>query len=272
MLAHYVTFQTGKQVEKTHQRPIEFLCVAADKSLETVWAKYPFQWNQFDCLVYELVCAKLLRALGLSTPETGLVTVKHDPKPNLAIYADEPVAFASIEVKAKPLAEEDIESGRAWKKLIKKPDHLIGIILFDFWVANADRSRGNYNLLLAENGLLHPFDHFDCFGGNSKIGQFEADLWLDPQMATTLRRSKLFDTLLPKLTFKSVEDWLGRIEQTIRNENKIRSILGDIFKDLPESWATSADLNVRLERFLLNMERFQRVKNLAELNFRKALS
>lgn len=100
----------------------------------------------------ELICAKLAQALMLPVPP-GFLVSHNDEK-----------WFVSLNFN---LAGEDLPPILSSKVAREHPELTTGIIVFDIWIANRDRHRGNV-AFDSETGRLQIFDHGSALfvGGN----------------------------------------------------------------------------------------------------------
>jgi len=163
-----------EELETDGHSPMKFIC--SDGAV--YYVKYrsgkSMDKTEINCLVFEMVCTKLLQRLHIPVPEQALVTINAESyvpgqlKTNKKYIRDGIIAWGSKEITQTDLIKEieQIQKKKDFNKLLN-PDDLIRIAIFDLWVDNADRHSGNYNLLVKmEDGKLAiiTIDHAFSFG------------------------------------------------------------------------------------------------------------
>lgn len=175
-----------EEIDTDGHSPMKFIC--SDGSI--YFAKYrsgkSLNKKEINCLVFEMVCTKLLQELGIPVPEQALITINENSispgqlKVNKKYIKQGVIAWGSKEILQADLVKE-IELIRMKKEFnrLKNPADLIRIAIFDLWVDNADRHQENYNLLLKmEEGKLKiiAIDHAFTFGGLKGMNIFNPSI------------------------------------------------------------------------------------------------
>jgi len=193
-------------------------------------------------VINELLGAKLLELLGLPTPEVALIEIVPDIIEGVCFERKTPegLGFGSrkLDGPTRGLENFDLIKGSEIRKF-PTPQALIGIVLFDLWVYNIDRTPRNSNVLLqeieADNLRFVAIDHALMFDDN-------------PYEAPRLQRLSLVpltleDTLIGHPQFREVYDvaglftsvevdeYLGRIECTTEQE------LYEVVNQVPAEWS-----------------------------------
>lgn len=118
---------------------------------------------------YEWVCAHLGKAFGLNIPDVALVEISPE------LLAETPahlrdigagIAFGSREC---PIAQW-FEPGYVSRvtEILRRD-----VAVFDWWIRNDDRTRGNPNLLLDQQGNLVVIDHNAAFSSEFNCHDFQ---------------------------------------------------------------------------------------------------
>jgi hypothetical protein len=142
-----------KKADQGHCKP--FLCRGDDGHLYYVKGFIDGRPQRED-QVKEWICAHLARAFGLPLPDFCIVDIPeelHDVSPEHFKQLGYGPAFASKYVK-----------GSLWLESQKMIDASVqvakDILLFDYWIRNLDRTKGNTNLLAdASTHSFHVIDH-----------------------------------------------------------------------------------------------------------------
>ena len=78
ILKHVESTILIQELETDGHSPLKFLCSDG----KVYYVKYrsgkSFDKTEINCLVYEMVCTRLLQLLGIPTPDLALVTVRTD--------------------------------------------------------------------------------------------------------------------------------------------------------------------------------------------------
>lgn len=263
--------------------PMKFICSDG----EVYYTKYrsgkSFNKDEINCLVFEMVCTKLLQRLHIPVPEQALVTVNENSYApgqlitNKRYIKDGIIAWGSNEIAQTDLVKEieQVTSKKAFNKF-QNPDDLLRIAIFDLWVNNIDRHSGNYNLLTKiEDGKLKiiTIDHAFTFGGLQGMNIFNA---------TTAPGS--YKKLIESQYFRSVIKHFNRKERleiaiqfiSLLSEPDIKNIINEVFAQIPAQWGISPMLKKRVIDFLQSQQRMALLKQIChqqlQKNFRRKKS
>lgn len=114
------------------------------------------------CVPNELICGELARMLRLPVPPVGVIV-----RPG-----DTPL-IASLDFNLTGNSLPDVDVAQCITDL---PDLSAGLLMFDIWIANLDRHRGNFSVdFLAKPPQMNIFDHSHALFGFA-AGQGEARL------------------------------------------------------------------------------------------------
>jgi len=173
-----VSFQ--EEIPTDGHSPMKFLC--DDGNAYYCKHRIGLKRDEIQCLLYEVLCSKLLHALQVPTPDIALVTITADSLRGQKLRKNKEVregtvCFGSKEVQQAYLLSnlQKVQSKKDFNQYLN-PEDVIRIAVFDAWVENADRGKentykdvrsNNYNLLLNPLGKkqqLMAFDHAFTFG------------------------------------------------------------------------------------------------------------
>lgn len=240
--------------------PMLFLCETV-RGYENYWLKYVRQPSEFDCLVYELVCQRLARLVGLRVPDVALATVVEDtfsPGELVQNWALEPgdVVFASKDLQEPhDMVDKFAQiADRAAFKQYADPLAFIRIALFDLHVDNRDRTEENFNLLLTKTRPqeLYVIDHFDCFGSVGLRGRFTERLPFN--LHETILRSAICQQAIAFLDPAAVQGLLTHY-QYLCSPAVVNTLVDEVFATVPAAWSLSSDLASRIKGALTNSTR-----------------
>ncbi len=209
---------------------------------ETYYVKHT--GNGRTQVINELLGAKLLKLLDLPTPEVALVEIVPETIDGISFLRKTPegLGFGSqmLVGVTRGLDSFDLIKGAEIRKF-PASQTLIGIVLFDLWVYNIDRTPRNPNVLLQE-----------IEADNLRFVAIDHALMLDdhPYDASRLERLSLVpltleDTLIGHPQFREVYDsaalfasvevgeYLKRIEATTEQE------LYEVVNQVPVEWSLS---------------------------------
>lgn len=179
-----------EELQTDGHSPLQFIC--SDGAV--YYVKYrsgkSFDQKEINCLVFEMVCTRLLERLNVPTPEHALVTILEDSYVpgqitiNKRYIKPGVVGLGSKEIENSDMVKE-IEAVKKQKEFSKllNPDDLIRMAIFDLWVDNVDRHSANYNILTQwEEGKLKYFaiDHAFSFGGLDGMNIFNPQTEVSP--------------------------------------------------------------------------------------------
>jgi hypothetical protein len=195
-------------------------------------------------VINELLGAKLLEHLGIPTPEVVLIEIVPDVIEGVRFERTTPegLGFGSrkLDGLTRGLENFDLIKGAEIRKF-PAPQALIGIVLFDLWVYNIDRTPRNSNVLLQEIEADHlrfvAIDHTLMFDDHpyeaSRLeGLSRISLTLEDTLIGHPQFREVFDVTG---LFASVEvgEYLGRIESTTVQE------LYELVNQVPVEWSLS---------------------------------
>lgn len=244
--------------------PMKFLCDDG----QIYYCKYRLtpKTEELDCLIYEVVCHFLLKALSIPTPQIALVELvegvfnKNDIPKNQKYAHPSVICFGSQEVKNANLIT-GLESivDDASLQMIQNPYDLLKIAIFDLWIDNADRGRNsNFNLLTSpyENKLkFWAFDHAFAFGGLSNLRIFNPKF--QPSTFNKLFSTSYFKSIVSRLNPRECNEIA---EQMIDILAESVSTLDVAFEHLPFSWQVYPNLKLKMREFLLDSQRLQLIR------------
>lgn len=258
------TFKFIREKERNNSVPMLFVCETA-RGYENYWLKPARQPNEFDSLVYELVCQRLARQVGLLVPDIALATVVEDSFPageliqNWALQPGD-VLFASKDLQEPHdmVGKLDQIADRAAFKLYADPLAFIRIALFDLHVDNRDRTEENFNLLLTKTRPqeLYVIDHFDCFGNGGLRGRFNEHLPFN--LDETILRSALCQQAIAFLDTTAIQNLLTQY-QYLCSPAIVNALVDEVFAAVPAGWTLSTDLANRLKGALNNSNRLAEI-------------
>lgn len=260
MIETVTTFNLIEEYSHTNSAPMKFMCTTLN-GYEVYFVKYVLGEEEFDFLVYELVCQRLANHFDINTPDIALVNVSPDSfnyeqlKRNKNYFKPGVVAFGSKEVVNNDLiTKHTTVPNKHTFKMYAVPEDLVKIALFDLHTYNKDRTEENFNILLSRNkpSLFYVIDHFYCFGGTLHAGTFNSSL--KPDINGTILRSKFFTNMVSYMSLKDLEKAVKNYFY-LYEENAITTILDDVFYNIPETWSISGGLKERLCNFLTDNAR-----------------
>jgi hypothetical protein len=254
------TFKFIKEKEKNSSVPMLFVC-ETERGYENYWLKYVRQTSEFDCLVYELVCQRLARLVGLRVPDVALATVVENtfsPGELIQNWDLQPgtVTFASKDVRVPhDMVDKFTQiADRTAFKQYADPLDFIRTALFDLHVDNRDRTEENFNMLLTKTRPqeLYVIDHFDCFGGVGLQGRFTANLPFN--LHETILRSAICQQAIAFLDVTHINNLIAHYQYLCSSES-IALLVDEVFATVPTTWTLSADLANRIKGALTNSAR-----------------
>lgn len=269
-----------EELETDGHSPMKFIC--SDGRLYYVKYRSGKSLNkrEIHCLVFEMICTKLLQQLHIPVPEQALVTIAENSysasqlitnrkyiKPNI-------IAWGSREINQADLVKEieQVQKKKEFNKLLN-PEDLIRIAIFDLWVDNADRHSGNYNLLLKlEEGRLKiiTIDHAFTFGGLNGMNTFNAQT--PPSSYKKLMGSQYFRSAMKHFAIKKRLEIANQF-LSLLPELDIKNLVNGVFAEIPPQWEVNPTLQTRLIDFLQSKQRFitlqQICKQTLQKNFRR---
>jgi hypothetical protein len=265
-----------EELETDGHSPMKFLC--SDNNI--YYVKYrsgkSFDKNEIHCLVFEMICTRLLQSLSLPVPQQALILIKEDSitpsllKVNKRYIREGVIAWGSLEVPGADLFREIelIRNKREFNKLLN-PEDLVRIAIFDLWVDNTDRYSENYNLLvrLTEGKLeIIPIDHAFTFGGLKGMKIFNENTSPDLSKKLIISRyfCKLISNIKKRRRLEIANEFLSLISQL-----DVEKISDEVFEKIPQEWNVNTTLKSRMIRFLKSNLRQKVVQQLSYQQLQK---
>jgi CotH kinase protein len=265
-----------QELETDGHSPMQFICSDGLVYYVKYRSGKSFNKTEINCLVYEMVCTRLLQQLHIPVPEQALVKVNENSyvKGQLIInkrYIKQGViGWGSREIAQADLVKEieKIEKKKEFNKLLN-PDDLIKIAIFDLWVDNMDRHSDNYNLLVRlEEGKMKiiTIDHAFTFGGLKGLNIFNASSV--PNSFKKLIESQYFRSVIKhfnkKLRLEIANQFLSLISKL-----DIENIINEVFSEIPEEWDINPMLRKRIIDFLQSTERNTTLQHICNHSLQK---
>jgi len=132
------------------------------------WLDVPvyLRMGSLRCIVAELVCSVLGRALGLPIPRPYLIEASRDALPDSQSWKKDETkryTFACAEVSESTAFSQIISKDSDYaRKLLRDWPLYPHTVIFDEWVANLDRNQSN---ILFSANVIWLIDHADALGG-----------------------------------------------------------------------------------------------------------
>lgn len=200
------------------------------------------KYNDYNKLFNELLAAELAKIWNINVPESALVSIDYDlcvknfeDNRGLERRYFERECFGSQYVKDTIDVNNSILVNTKLIDRILNKDDFLKIALFDIWLSNEDRNRGNYNLLLQaiEGGFLwlYVIDHSDIFNSSMAYSNRLVEITEEESLLTSDLASLLFQndiSLARKLTFL----WEDFYRYTVLCNDCLPSILAQV----PKNW------------------------------------
>lgn len=259
--------------------PLKFMC----NDSKIYYCKYRVSPKdvEIDCLIYEVVCNGLLKKLDIPTPEIAFVKItedsynKQDLKRNRLYIQPGVICFGSKEIEnAQLVTELDKISDENDFKKYTNPDDLIRIALFDLWVGNMDRGKGdsnftpgrsnNYNLLSKPEGnksKLLAFDHGFTFDGEHSFRIFNEHF--SPSLSGKLFGTQFFRDMLNYIPVEKRLKIVNKFIASIKTLN-IDELLTALFSKMPFDWKRHDPLKEKMITYLKSEERIKSLAKIAE--------
>nr|WP_314995321.1 HipA family kinase [uncultured Capnocytophaga sp.] len=235
--------------------------------------------NQWVCkygnnqkLFNELLAYEFAKLWNIKIPESALIMIDYDK--HVQTFSDkrglerrffERECFGSCFLEETLDVNKSMFGNKGIVQRIKNKDDLLKISLFDIWLSNEDRNRGNYNLLLKtiEGGrgytLFYIIDNTEIFNSSIAYTQGLADI----TEQDTVLSSELAVLLFKKDTqiVKKVDTLLSLFPSFIESCKKE---LSNIYQQIPQSW------NINISQYEPNINELfsKNWLNICERNFR----
>lgn len=255
-----------KELETDGHRTMKFLC--SDGAIYYCKYRISMKHEEIDFLSYEIVCNKILTAIGVPSPELALVEIKQDSyDPKDLKYNKRYISNGTICLGSREIPESDLVTGimiadQKQFNTIANPEDLVKVAAFDLLVDNIDRGRNeNYNLLLQSIGKksqIVPIDQAFAFGGQHGLRAFN-QLWA-VSVSEKLIQTPYFKSVV---RFIPTERRLQIAADTLnlaRNESAAQIQIA--FNDLPAVWGIPDALQNRMINFLIDQQRFNQIKTI----------
>lgn len=270
------TISLIQELDTDGHSPMEFICSNGSVYYVKYRSGKSFDKREINCLVFEMICTKLLKALSIPTPEQALVTITPDSyfkqqlKANRRTLKDGIIAWGS-----KQIEQADIVKGI--ELLLKQkefnrysnPSDLIKIAIFDLWTDNVDRHSENYNLLVGvEDKKLKiiAIDHAFAFGGLNGMNTFNEKT--SPNLVKKLIKSEFFRSIVKFISQEERIEIANEFLTLIGNVN-IEDIVNEIFDEIPVTWGVDSSLKGRIVGFLTSKERLKEVEYISKQELMK---
>lgn len=265
-----------EELDTDGHSPMKFICSDG----EVYYVKYrsgkSFNKNEINCLVFEMVCTKLLQHLHVPVPEQALVTINENSFAPGQLFTNKRyikngiIAWGSKEITQTDLVKqiEQVTTKKGFNKF-KNPDELIRIAIFDLWVDNADRHSGNYNLLTKlEEGKLKiiTIDHAFTFGGLKGMNIF--NVTSDPNIYKKLMESPYFRLMIKHFNRKQRLE-IARQFISLLEQLDIKKIINEVFAQIPMQWDVNPLLKERIIDFLQSHRRIDLLKEISHQQLQK---
>lgn len=261
--------------------PLKFLCDDGN----IYFCKYRIKAKaiELDCLLYEVVASRLLSSLKIPTPAIAIVEIAegsyniHQIKANRNFIAPKVQYFGSKEVEGSDLVTElDKLNTLDDFNAFLNPLDLVRIAVFDLWIGNNDRGKGNaeytpgisnnYNLLKSDvNGWIKivAFDHGFAFEGEKGFRVFNEHFPI-----TT--HGKLFGTqvyldFLQYLEPTEVKKTIDEFHSLLVNLEVV-SIVEACFEEIPKDWIGNEGVKDRMIAYLTHEKRLEEIRAFAIKN------
>lgn len=268
------------ELETDGHSPMKFICSDGLMYFVKYRSGKSLDKNEIHCLLFEMVCTRLLQQLNIPVPEQALVTIAADSYVHGQLIVNRKyikpgvIAWGSKEILHADLLKEieQVQKKTEFNRL-QNPADLIRIAIFDLWVDNADRHLENYNLLVKmEDGKLQiiAIDHAFCFGGLKGMNIFN-----------TATAPHSYKKLIESQYFRSVVKHFNKSERleiaarflTLMAELDIENIIDEVFTHIPVQWAINPTLKKRMIDFLQSNQRIttldQICKQALQKNFKR---
>ena len=258
-----------EELEKDGHSPMKFICSDGNLYYTKYRSGKSFKKSEINCLVFEMICTRLLKKLHIPVPDEALVFINEDSitpgqlKVNKRYIQQGVIAWGSKEIPGTDLVKEieQFKNKKEFNKLLN-PNDLIRIAIFDLWIDNADRHSQNYNLLLKmKKGKLQflTIDHAFTFGGLKGMNNFNKKT--KPYAYGKLISSGYFNHVIkhftPEQRIKIADEFLSLISKL-----DIKRIADDVFTDIPKQWNVPETLKIRVIDFLQSEERQKVLKEI----------
>lgn len=265
-----------EELQTDGHSPMKFICSDGSMYFVKYRSGKSLDKNEINCLVFEMVCTKLLQQLTIPVPDQALVTIVENsyfPQQlvtNRKYTKDGVIAWGSKEIIHSDLVKEAelIQRKREFNKL-GNPEDLIRIALFDIWVDNVDRHSDNYNLLTKmENGKLNfiTIDHAFTFGGLKGMNIFNPNSI--PNIYKKFIASQYFNSVVKFIDKTQGLEIAGHFISLI-SKLEIENIINEVFTQIPAQWNINPTLKKRMIEFLQSKKRITTLEQICKQHLQK---
>lgn len=265
-----------EELETEGHSPLKFICSDGAVYFVKYRSGKSFNKKEIHCLVFEMICTKLLQRLYIPVPADALVTISKDSyapgqiKANKRYIKPGVIGWGSKEIEQTDLIKEIelIQKRKEFNKLLN-PNDLIRIAIFDLWVDNADRHSGNYNLLVKmEDGKLKiiTIDHAFTFGGLKGMNIF--NITTQPSPHRRLIESQYFRSVVKHFSQNERLEIASQFLSLIP-ELDIENIVNEVFTQIPTGWEIDPGLKKRIIEFLQSAQRIVAIQHICKQHLQK---
>lgn len=192
-------------------------------------------------LFKELVAARFAEIWGILTPEIALIRVKkeHVPTekyPNISYLLDKE-CFGSLYLENSQevnLSSIPLFQDAGFRNKLTNKEDFLKIALFDIWLANEDRNRNNFNLLLyAASGKMNFFYAIDhvCIFNSASLRYGITDITEEDSIIKTELAKILFGN--SRNLSETIDGLLGSFYLCVE---ECKNKLVEIIDLVPDSW------------------------------------
>lgn len=223
-------------------------------------------------LINELICAYFAQCWDLKVPNFALSTISDTVIENYisengnlsnrykpTSFGDN-LFFASQIIEPVTELERYILPNQQGLKVFNKPQDLIKIGVFDYWIGNKDRQPSNPNILIGEFGKkfeFRPIDHAAAFAYLTDYKQVK-DILLSIEPKNNILSSPIVRYIT---NFVSAETYAGLKKEILCCIEVVLQSIDFIFEQVPTSWGFSKKQKAHLKQFLADKERNERIVN-----------
>jgi hypothetical protein len=223
-------------------------------------------------LINELLCAYFAQCWDLKVPPFALVTISDiviknyiSEKGNLSSRYEstsfgDNLFFASQIIEPVIELEKYLLTNQQSLKTFHKPQDLIKIGVFDFWIGNKDRQPSNPNVLISGVGQkfnFHPIDHTAAFAYLTDYKKV-IDILLSIEPKNNILSSPIVCYIS---NFVGAEAYGDLKEEILGGIEVVLQSIDFIFEQVPSSWGFSKKQKAHLKQFLSDKERNERIVN-----------
>lgn len=224
-------------------------------------------------LINELICAYFAQCWNLKVPPFALTTISDvviknyiSEKCNLSSrykptsFGDN-LFFASQDIELAIELDKYISNNQQSSfKTFEKPQDIIKIGVFDYWIGNKDRMPGNPNILIGGFGKkfnFYPIDHAATFAYSTDYRQV-TDIFLSIEPKNNILSLPIVRYIS---NFVGAETYANLREEILTGIEVVLQSIDFIFEQVPSSWGFSTKQKSHLKQFLSNKERNERIVN-----------